>query len=72
MTHNALIGGTGIWPAGNYLPASATTVKFTSYNNANGGNYKLLSTSPYHNVGTDGKDLGADISAVNSYIQGVQ
>jgi len=72
MTHNALIGGTGTWPAGNYLPASAAAVRFVNYNNANGGNYKLLSTSPYHNAGTDGKDLGADITAVNSQLSGVQ
>lgn len=72
MTHNVLIGGTGTWPAGNYLPASAAAVGFTSYNNANGGNYKLLSTSPYHNAGTDGKDLGADITAVNAHLVGVQ
>jgi hypothetical protein len=72
MTHNALIGGSGVWPAGNYLPVGPTAVGFTSYNNANGGNYKLLSTSPYHNAGTDGKDLGADITAVNAHLIGVQ
>lgn len=72
MTHNALIGGSGTWPAGNYLPATPAAVQFVSYNNANGGNYTLLSTSPYHNKGTDGKDLGADISAVNSQTSGVQ
>ena len=72
MSDNVLIGGSGPWPTGNYLPASATAVGFTSYNNANGGNYKLLSTSRYHNAGTDGKDLGADVTAVNSHISGVQ
>jgi hypothetical protein len=72
MTRNALIGGTGTWPAGNFLPASATAVGFINYSGANGGNYKLLSTSPYHNKGTDGKDLGADISAVNAHTQGVE
>jgi hypothetical protein len=72
MTHNALIGGSGTWPAGNYLPASPATVRFVNYNNANGGDYRLLSTSPYHNAGTDGKDLGADIAAVNSHTSGVQ
>lgn len=72
MHDNVLIGGNGPWPIGNYLPASAAAVKFVNYNNANGGNYKLLSTSPYHNAGTDGKDLGADIAAVNAHISGVQ
>jgi hypothetical protein len=72
MHDNVLIGGSGPWPIGNYLPATAAAVKFVNYNNANGGNYKLLITSPYHNAGTDGKDLGADITAVSSHIAGVQ
>jgi hypothetical protein len=72
MNHNALIGGSGTWPAGNYLPASPAAVQFVNYNNANGGDYRLLSTSPYHDAGTDGKDLGADIGAVNSHTHGVQ
>jgi hypothetical protein len=72
MTRNALIGGTGTWPSGNLLPASATAVGFVNYNNANGGDYTLRSTSPYHDKGTDGKDLGADISAVNTHTQGVE
>jgi hypothetical protein len=72
MNHNALIGGSGTWPAGNYLPATPAAVQFAKYNNANGGDYRLLSTSPYHNAGTDGKDLGADIAAVNSHTSGVQ
>jgi hypothetical protein len=31
-------------------------------------NYSLLSSSPYKNAGTDGKDLGADIAAVTAAI----
>jgi hypothetical protein len=72
MNDNVLIGGSGPWPIGNYLPASPAAVQFVNYNNANGGDYRLLSTSPYHNAGTDGKDLGADVAAVNSHISGVQ
>ena len=72
MNDNVLIGGSGTWPPGNYLLASPTAVRFVNYNNANGGDYRLLSTSPYHNAGTDGKDLGADIAAVNSHTSGVQ
>ena len=54
------------WPAGNYFPASAAAVQFVNYNNAVGGNYQLLSSSPYKNAGTDGKDLGADIDAIQA------
>jgi len=54
------------WPAGNYFPATANAVGFVDYHNAKGGNYQLLPSSPYKNAGTDGKDLGADISTVLS------
>ena len=60
-----------LWPSGNFFPATASAVQFVNYNNGNGGNYQLLSTSPYHNAGTDGKDLGADISTILSETAGV-
>jgi hypothetical protein len=60
-----------LWPAGNFFPATASTVQFVNYNNAIGGNYQLLSTSPYHNAGTDGKDLGADVATIVSETTGV-
>lgn len=59
------------WPSGNSFPASAAAVQFVSYNNGNGGNYQLLSSSPYHNAGTDRKDLGADIGTIVSETTGV-
>jgi hypothetical protein len=68
---NALVAGTGTWPAGNFFPASPAAVRFVNYNYGNGGNYTLLSTSAYHNAGTDGRDLGADVSAVNAHTSGV-
>ncbi len=76
FTHNALIGspavfGPAVWPAGNYFPASASTVQFVNYNGGNGGNYQLLSTSPYKNAATDGKDLGADFTLLRAAIAGV-
>lgn len=76
FTSNALIGTpsgfpASSWPAGNFFPASASAVQFVNYNNGNGGNYQLLPTSRYHNAGTDGKDLGADISAITSETTGV-
>jgi hypothetical protein len=53
------------WPLGNYYPSSMTPVGFTSYNNGNGGNYQLTTGSPYINKATDGKNIGADIAALN-------
>lgn len=60
-----------LWPSGNAFPSSTTTAQFVNYNNGNGGNYQLLSTSPYKNGGTDGKDLGADFTALRAAITGV-
>jgi hypothetical protein len=59
-------------PTGNYFPASASTVEFVSYHGGNGGDYHLQSSSQYKNAGTDGKDLGADIDAIESAVAGVE
>lgn len=77
FTANAIVGGmtsypSSSWPAGNFFPASAASVQFVNYNGGTGGDYHLQASSPYKNQGTDGKDLGADIDAVNSAIAGVQ
>ena len=34
------------WPANNMFPQTVDDVAFTNYNNGNGGNYELLSSSP--------------------------
>ena len=60
------------WPAGNFFPATAAEVQFVNYNGGNGGDYHLQPSSPYKGKGTDGKDLGADVDAVDSAIAGVQ
>ena len=60
------------WPGNNYFPASTNSVGFVNYNGGNGGDYHLQSSSPYKNAGSDGKDLGADIDAVESAIAGVE
>ncbi|HEX6805631.1 MAG TPA: hypothetical protein VF133_18265 [Terriglobales bacterium] len=51
----------GDWPVGNHFPPSISTVQFANFS---AGDYHLLSSSPYKNAGTDGKDLGADINAI--------
>jgi hypothetical protein len=60
-----------VWPTGNFFPSSPTAVGFVNYNNGNGGDYHLLSSSPYKNAGSDGKDLGADINAIQAATAGV-
>jgi hypothetical protein len=54
------------------FPQTVSDVDFTDYNNGNGGNYQLLSSSPYKNAGTDGKDLGADIVGLNQELANVE
>jgi hypothetical protein len=51
------------YPTGNFYPASLSAVSFVDLA---GGNYRLSSSSSYNNAGTDGKDIGADIDAINS------
>jgi hypothetical protein len=72
VTNNALIGGSGSWPSGNFTPANAAAVGFVNYNGGNGGDYTLQSSSPYKNAGTDGKDLGADIVGLNAALANVE
>jgi hypothetical protein len=64
VTKNVIAGATArLYPAGNYFPATLSDVQFMD---SFGGNYALKATSPYLNLGTDGKNLGADIAAVTA------
>jgi hypothetical protein len=74
FNHNAMISSPaayppGTWPAGNFFPASISAVQFINYS---GRNYQLQPSSPYKGKGSDGKDLGADVSAVNAAIAGAK
>jgi hypothetical protein len=60
------------WPSNNLFPATVDHVQFTNYDNGNGGNYQLLSSSPYKNAGTDGKDLGANIVGLNQALTTIE
>ena len=76
FSHNAIIDtplffAPSKYPSENYFPLTPTAVEFVNYSGANGGNYQLQSTSPYKYVGTDGKDLGADIALIQAAIAGV-
>jgi hypothetical protein len=76
FSSNALIGAPALyppskWPSGNYFPADAAAVQFVNYNNGIGGDYRLQSTSPYKNAASDGKDIGADITAIQAATSGV-
>jgi hypothetical protein len=51
------------YPAGNFFVADWGAVNFVDFAK---GNYALAANSPYKKKGTDGKDIGADIAAVNA------
>jgi hypothetical protein len=60
------------WPADNMFPQTMSDVQFMNCEDGNGGNYQLQSTSPYKYMGTDGKDLGADIVGLNQALADVE
>ena len=77
FSNNALVAAPAhyppsAWPTGNMFATSTNNVDFAQYNNSNGGNYQLMSGSPYKNMGTDGRDLGADIAGLNAALAGVE
>lgn len=62
ITTNVDIGGSpNGYPAGSYFPANVAAVGFVNYAL---GDYHLLASSPYKHLGTDGKDLGADLDSI--------
>jgi PKD repeat protein len=66
---NVLAGGNAsVYPSDNFFPS--LTEFYAQFVNYSGGDYRLASTSLYRAKGTDGKDIGADIAAVNSAIGG--
>jgi hypothetical protein len=50
------------WPPNNMFASTITDVGFVDFSN---GNYELGPDSPYRNMGSDGKDLGANVSKIN-------
>jgi hypothetical protein len=50
------------YPAGTFFPSDWAAVRFVNFA---AGNYALAPTSPYRNAGTDGQDVGADITGLN-------
>ncbi len=71
FSHNALVGSSGTWPAGNYAPATASEVKFAASKELL-ARYQILATSPYAHAGSDGKALGADVAAIAAAVAGVK
>ena len=51
------------YPPGNFFPNGVAGIGFMNYP---GGNYALAAHSPYKSAGSDGRDIGADLSAAPS------
>jgi hypothetical protein len=65
IRRNVFFGGTASkYPAENFF---ATAAEFLNhFVSAAGGNWRLATSSPYRAAGTDGKDVGADIAAIEA------
>jgi PKD repeat protein len=56
-----------LYPLDNYFPYGFDDVKFVDMA---AGNYRLSTASLYKKAGTDGKDIGADLDAIESAMRG--
>jgi hypothetical protein len=67
---NVLIGpdNGATYPADNFLPATIAAVGFVNYS---GGTYRLAAGSRYKRAGSDGRDPGADVDAVDAAVKDV-
>ena len=64
FANNVMMDGVAsAYPAGNWFPPGSTPIVNAYYD---GSDYHLVPGSPYKNAGTDGKDVGADIDAINA------
>ena len=68
FTQNAIIGGSGTYPANNFFPSNNAAIAFVDFA---GGNYALTSASSLHNAASDGTDIGANIAQITAAISGV-
>jgi hypothetical protein len=75
ITHNAIIGydSSANWPAGNFYPRNFKEVGFrsTDADEATSG-FRLQPNSRFAGKGTDGKDIGADMAAIEQAVAGVR
>lgn len=63
---NVIIGGSNKWPAKNSLVKNASEVGFKAADKEQVSDYRLHPTSHYKRAGTDQKDVGADVDAIEA------
>jgi hypothetical protein len=54
------------WPSGNWPVGRASQVGFVNWNDGINGDYHLAANSRFQHKGSDGKDPGSDVDAVNA------
>jgi hypothetical protein len=70
LANNVLIGAkAATYPTPTWLPSSVGLVGFASYTT---GDYRVSSSSPYYNRGTDGTSPGADLSTLGAKVANVR
>ena len=70
--HHNLIAGSGDFPKGNTIVKKPADIGFVNFQDGNGGDYRLAATSKFKRAATDGKDMGADLDAIDHATDGVQ
>jgi hypothetical protein len=68
---NVIVGGGG-FPKGNTVVKKPSDIGFEELREGNGGHYALKDASKFKRSGTDGRDPGADISAIAKATEGVE
>lgn len=63
---NVIIGGTNKWPPKNYLVKNIGEVGFQAADKESISDYRLHPSSKFKNAGTDQKDVGADMDAIDA------
>jgi hypothetical protein len=71
VTHNAIVGDTAGWPKGNITFKNLQAIGFAAVEHEKITDFRLLPHSRCKEAGSDGKDLGADIIAVEKATEGV-
>ena len=70
VTHNAVVGGAGDWPKGNLSVKNVQAVGFVSAEKDRVLDFRLDAHSNLKGAGSDGKDIGADVAAINAATAG--
>jgi len=72
IRHNVIVGPRDDWPKENKTVKTVADIGFSDYGNGNLRNDRLSSNSRFKNAGSDQKDIGADVEAIEQATTGVR